>query len=208
MHIFVNPPQTFDDNQLVAQMQAGSHSAFTEIVKRYQKMVHRLALRYVKSSESADDISQEAFIKVYQKIHFFKGVSSFKSWLYRIVINTSKNWLRAQSLRETSDINSMMIADESNNQEEAELEQTNKIVQLQINRLAPKQRQAVLLRVYNDLSFKEIADQMACPFDTAKANYRHGLLNMRKAVLTSQELCNELGREDTDMDRDYFQEAA
>jgi len=174
-------------------------------LKRYQRMAHRLALRYVKSSESADDITQEAFIKVYQKIHFFKGVSSFKSWLYRIVVNTAKNWLRSQSLREASDIHNMMIADESSNQDETELEQTHKIVQLQINRLAPKQRQAVLLRVYNDLSFKEIAEEMDCPFDTAKANYRHGLLNIRKAVVTSQELCEDLGREDSAMD---FQIAA
>ena len=167
------------DRQLVELLQNGETSVFSELVKRHQRSLLNLCIKLLKDQALAEDVVQESFVKAYQKIHLFEGRSSFKSWLYQIALNTGKNKLRAKQ-KTFLDIEKthLSVAPEA----EASLFQkdTKDLLAKEIEKLPYKQKKALLLRIYEDLSFKEIAQIMQCPYDTAKANYRHGLMKLRR----------------------------
>ena len=167
------------DRQLVDLLQNGEVAVFSELVKRHQRGLLRLCMRLLKNQSLAEDVVQESFVKAYQKIHLFEGRSSFKSWLYQIALNTGKNKLRVtQKIFLDIEKTYLSVAPEA----ETRLLQkdTKKLLAKEIERLPHKQKKALFLRIYEDLSFKEIAQIMQCPYDTAKANYRHALMKLRK----------------------------
>ena len=87
----VNQLATKDDLDLITEVKAGNRGAFSELVRRHQKALLRLCMRFVKDVNYAQDIVQESFIKAYEKLDSFEGRSSFKSWLFQIGVNTAKN---------------------------------------------------------------------------------------------------------------------
>jgi RNA polymerase sigma-70 factor, ECF subfamily len=166
------------DNELVQEIKTGNRKAFSEIVKRHQKSLLRMSLRFVKDLDMAEDVVQESFIKSYEKLNAFEGRSSFKSWLFQIAVNTAKNKLRERK-RSTTDIDSIQLAVGAVAESSLVHSALSQEIQEEIDKLPTKQRTALILRVYEDLSFKEIADIMECPYDTAKANYRHALMKLK-----------------------------
>ena len=167
------------DRQLVELLQNGETVVFSELVKRHQRSLLNLCMRLLKDQALAEDVVQESFVKAYQKIHLFEKRSSFKSWLYQIALNTGKNKLRMkQKIFVDIEKTYLSVAPEA----ETSLFQkdTKDLLAKEIEKLPHKQKRALLLRVYEDLSFKEIAQIMQCPYDTAKANYRHALMKLRK----------------------------
>lgn len=173
--------EALSDFELVRRTKDGYQDAFSIIVERYQKPLHSLSMRYVRDTHLAEDIVQESFMKAYEKLSSFQFRSAFKSWLYRIVINTAKNSLRSK--KPTVDIENVQIKVENlcelNLMEKELLIQAQKLIQ----GLPEKQQKAVSLRVFKDMSFKEVADKMDCPYDTAKANYRHGLIKLKEKMV-------------------------
>lgn len=173
--------EALSDFELVRRTKDGYQDAFSIIVERYQKPLHSLSMRYVRDAHLAEDIVQESFMKAYEKLSSFQFRSAFKSWLYRIVINTAKNSLRSK--KPTVDIENVQIKVENlcelNLMEKELLIQAQKLIQ----GLPEKQQKAVSLRVFKDMSFKEVADKMDCPYDTAKANYRHGLIKLKEKMV-------------------------
>jgi RNA polymerase sigma-70 factor (ECF subfamily) len=137
----------------------------------------------------AEDVTQESFIKAYEKLNSFEGRASFKSWLFQIAVNTARNKIR-EFRRDTVDVENIHLAVGA--VAEATLVHTAvaDILQKEVEKLPFKQKTALVLRVYEDLSFNEIADIMECPYDTAKANYRHALLKLRETFEQQQELKN------------------
>ena len=166
------------DEELVQEIKNGNRKAFSEIVKRHQRSLLRMSLRFVKDLDMAEDVVQESFIKAYEKLNAFEGRSSFKSWLFQIAVNTAKNKLRERK-RVTTDIDSVQLAVGAVAESSLVHTALSQEIQEEIDRLPTKQRTALILRVYEDLSFKEIADIMECPYDTAKANYRHALMKLK-----------------------------
>jgi RNA polymerase sigma-70 factor (ECF subfamily) len=166
------------DEELIQEIKNGNRKAFSEIVKRHQRALLRMSLRFVKDLDMAEDIVQESFIKAYEKLNAFEGRSSFKSWLFQITVNTAKNKLRERK-RITTDIDSVQLAVGAVAESSLVHSALSQEIQEEIDRLPTKQRTALILRVYEDLSFKEIADIMECPYDTAKANYRHALIKLK-----------------------------
>lgn len=179
--------QNVTDLQLVERVKAGERMAFSELVKRHQRSVLRLSLRFTKDLSSAEDVTQEAFIKAYEKLNLFEGRASFKSWLLQIAVNTAKNRLREWK-RETVDIQDVQLAVGAEAETSLIHSAVGKILNLAVEELPLKQRTALILRVYEDLSFAEIADVMDCPYDTAKANYRHALLKLKEVFQSQKEL--------------------
>src|ERR1700679_845225 len=100
------------DLDLVREIKAGNRAAFSELVTRHQKAIYRLALRFTRDHGTAEDIVQDTFVKAYQKLDSFEERSSFKSWLFRIAINTSKNKLRGNTQNDV-DIEDVTIAVDS-----------------------------------------------------------------------------------------------
>ncbi|MEK2644370.1 RNA polymerase sigma factor [Bdellovibrio sp. BCCA] len=177
------------DLELVEKVKSGDRRSFSELVKRHQRSVLRLSLRFVKDMDTAEDVTQEAFIKAYEKLNSFEGRASFKSWLFQIAVNTARNKIR-ESKRDTVDIDDVQLAVDAEAENTLVHTAVADILHSEVEKLPFKQKTALVLRVYEDLSFNEIADIMQCPYDTAKANYRHALMKLRQTFEQSSELKN------------------
>lgn len=169
------------DLELVREAKEGARTAFSELVTRHQKQMMRVALRLVRDWDAAEDVVQESFIKAYQNLKGFAEKASFKSWMYQITINTAKNRLRTLG-RESIGVDHLTIAVDDNTVGRMMEVDVKKLIRDEIAKLPARQQMALNLRIYEDLSFKEIAQIMECPYDTAKANYRHALLKLKERM--------------------------
>ncbi len=175
------------DQQLIEEVRAGKRASFSELVKRHQRGMLRLSMRFMKDLDVAQDVVQDAFIKAYEKLNMFEGRASFKSWLYQITVNTARNKLR-ENRYDFSDIEDVHLSVAPVAEKKLIHAAVTDLIQLEVDRLPFKQKTALVLRVYEDLSFAEIAEIMQCPYDTAKANYRHALLKLKEVFETQVEL--------------------
>lgn len=166
------------DIVLLERFLSGDEEAFKEIVERYQKMIYTIALKIIEDPDEAKDIAQRAFIQAFKKARSFEGRSSFKTWLYRIVINLSRNYLRDRKTHEPVENYHHIYADKDQLETLCEAEK-NRLVEEAIKTLPHKQRLTLYLRVYGGLSFKEIAHIMECAHATAKVNYHHAIYNLK-----------------------------
>lgn len=191
------------DLELVERVKGGDKKAFSILVRRHQQGLMRLSLRFVKDVDTAEDVVQESLIKSYDRLASFEARSSFKSWLYQIAVNTAKNKLRDRR-DETKDIDDVQLGVAAIAESSLVHTAVAHIIQKYVDDLPIKQKTALTLRIYEDLSFKEIAEIMDCPYDTAKANYRHALLRLREELQNHQELqdwSQEVGGFFTEMTR-------
>jgi len=175
------------DLELVEEVKAGNRLSFSELVKRHQKGLLRMSLRFVKDLDTAEDVVQEAFIKAYEKLHSFEGRASFKSWLFQIAVNNARNRLRDMR-KNMIDIDNVQLAVGAEAESGLIHGAVSGMLQEEVDKLPDRQRTALVLRVYEDMSFKEIAEIMQCPYDTAKANYRHALIKLREVFEEQQDL--------------------
>jgi RNA polymerase sigma-70 factor, ECF subfamily len=175
------------DLQLIDEVRGGQRASFSELVKRHQRGLLRLSMRFMKDLDISQDVVQEAFIKAFEKLHLFEGRASFKSWLYQIAVNTARNKLR-ESRYDYSNIDDVNLSVSATAEKGLVHSAVSEIIQEQVDRLPFKQKTALVLRVYEDMSFAEIAEVMECPYDTAKANYRHALMKLREAFEHQTEL--------------------
>lgn len=193
------------DLQLVEEVRNGQRSSFSELVKRHQKGLLRLSMRFVKDLDIAQDVVQESFIKTFEKLNSFEGRSSFKSWLYQITVNTARNKLR-EDRYDFSDIEDVQLGVEAQAETSLVHRAVGEILNAEVEKLPFKQKTALVLRVYEDMSFSEIAEVMECPYDTAKANYRHALLKLKEVFEDRAELkswTNEIGGFFTELNTKY-----
>ncbi|MGB7062541.1 MAG: sigma-70 family RNA polymerase sigma factor [Candidatus Zixiibacteriota bacterium] len=161
-----------DDDELILKAQKGDLHSFDVLVGRYQRKIYFLALRMVKGHDAADDIAQETFINAYSAIKSFKIGYSFYTWLYRICMNLSINYLKrrkfvipeSQFEEETSPLERGAAgADPSNHLALKELEDK---IEKALDSLPPKFKAVLVLRVYEDLSYEEIAKTLKISIGT------------------------------------------
>jgi RNA polymerase sigma-70 factor (ECF subfamily) len=168
------------DHALVERAQAGDGQAFAVLFAKYQRKVARLLSRYIRDQSEVEDVSQEAFIKAYRALPSFRGESAFYTWLYRISINTAKNYLVAQGRRAPT--STEFDADEAEGFEDAgQLRDINTPESLMQSRqigetidsamagLPEDLRSAIMLREIEGLSYEEIAEAMKCPIGTVRS---------------------------------------
>jgi len=167
------------DQALVERVQRGDKAAFDILVRKYQHKVVKLISRYVKDQSEVYDVAQEAFIKAYRALSNFRGDSAFYTWMYRIAINTAKNFLVAQGRRlpnvdiEASDAE--QYEGESALKEYATPESILRRDEIQetvfrtIENLPDDLRTAIMLREIEGLSYEEIAEAMDCPVGTVRS---------------------------------------
>jgi RNA polymerase sigma-70 factor (ECF subfamily) len=173
-----------DESALIDKAKAGDGKAFEQLVRLHYRAVYSTAYRYMNDHGGADDVTQDTFMKAYTALDSFRGESSFKSWLIRIAGNTALNAIRAAGggKRQFVDIGDLEIASKHEGFTNLERSQTSELLRKAINGLPEKQKQALELRIFDDLSFQEVAEIMGSPFDTAKANFRHAILNLKKIL--------------------------
>lgn len=167
------------DQALVERVQRGDKSAFDILVRKYQHKVVKLVSRYVKDHQEVYDVAQEAFIKAYRALPNFRGDSAFYTWMYRIAINTAKNYLVAQGRRLPNvDIEAQdaeQFEGDSALKEYATPESMLRRDEIQdtvlrtIENLPDDLRTAIMLREIEGLSYEEIAEAMDCPVGTVRS---------------------------------------
>ena len=179
------------DLQLVERVRQGDQRAFGILVEKYQRKLLRLLSRMVRDQHEIEDIAQEAFIKAYRALPQFRGDAAFYTWLYRIAVNTAKNYLstRGRSMPTVSD-QAMNDDDEPDERLVAqdistpETELLSKQVAIAVNQAVdalPKElREAITLREIEGMSYEEISDTMACPIGTVRSR----IFRAREAIAT------------------------
>jgi RNA polymerase sigma-70 factor, ECF subfamily len=166
------------DEQLVARAQAGDRRAFDVLVRKYQYKIVQLVERLVGEADGLD-VAQEAFIKAYRALRSFRGQSAFYTWLYRIAINTSKNFLVARKRRPAAqdiDVADAELYGHTGQMSDVDTPEAltlsgeirEKVTEA-IHRLPADLRQAITLRELEGLSYEEIAEAMNCPIGTVRS---------------------------------------
>ncbi|MCX7736972.1 MAG: sigma-70 family RNA polymerase sigma factor [Candidatus Kapabacteria bacterium] len=168
-----------NDNQIISEYVSGNRDiAATAFVRKYQKFVYSVALRYIKDEDDAYDVSQDVFIKALNNIHKFRQQSSIKTWLYRITANTSKTHLRKKKIKsffkfsdnEDFDLENLQISYETPSQKVEEQEFENNFLKI-LDKLPDKQRETFALRYFDNLSYEEISKMLGTSVGGLKANY-------------------------------------
>ena len=167
------------DQLLVEQVQKGDKRAFDLLIQKYQHRIVSLVARYVSDQSEAQDVAQEAFIKAYRAIDRFRGDSAFYTWLYRIAINTAKNWLVARKRRPpASDIDAAdaeqydmesRLKEQGTPENEMMREEIKRTVFDTIAELPDDLRTAIMLREMEGMSYEDIALTMDCPIGTVRS---------------------------------------
>ena len=167
------------DEDLVLRVQQGDKSAFDLLVIKYQHKIIQLVNRYVKDPSEAQDVAQEAFIKAYRALGNFRGDSAFYTWLYRIAINTAKNYLVSRSRRSSDyqvdiqDAEALENAPQLQGMETPERLLLNQeiidTIKTAIDKLPEEMRTAIMLREFEGMSYEEIAEAMDCPVGTVRS---------------------------------------
>lgn len=167
------------DQLLVERVQKGDKRAFDLLINKYQHRIVGLVARYVSDPSEAMDVAQEAFIKAYRAIDRFRGDSAFYTWLYRIAINTAKNWLVARKRRPPStDIDAAdaeqydlesRLKEQGTPENELLREEIKRTVFETISRLPDDLRTAIMLREMEGMSYEDIAVTMDCPIGTVRS---------------------------------------
>ena len=167
------------DEDLVLRVQRGDKSAYDLLVIKYQHKIIQLVNRYVKDPSEAQDVAQEAFIKAYRALGNFRGDSAFYTWLYRIAINTAKNYLVSRSRRSSDyqvdiqDAEALENAPQLQGMETPERLLLNQeiieTIKSAIEKLPEEMRTAIMLREFEGMSYEEIAEAMDCHVGTVRS---------------------------------------
>ncbi len=167
------------DKELVLKVQQGDKAAFDLLVIKYQHRIIQLVNRYVKDPSEAQDVAQESFIKAYRALGNFRGDSAFYTWLYRIAINTAKNYLVSRSRRysdyqvDVQDAEQVENAPQLKGMDTPEYLLMNdeivSVVKTAIEKLPEDMKMAIMLREFEGLSYEEISQAMECPVGTVRS---------------------------------------
>lgn len=187
------------DLALVKQAQKGDINAFELLVQRYQQKVGGVISGLIKDYHEIQDVTQDVFIKVYKALPNFRGDSAFYTWIYRIAINTAKNYLVAKGRRiQNSDIEPTEAENYSGGFErqnfdtpdaEYERQEIEKVVHDSIAELPEDLKQAIVLREVDGMSYEEIAEKMDCPIGTVRSRIfraRDAIDNALKPLLKQE----------------------
>ena len=170
------------DLSLVRRVKKGDYQAFDLLVLKYQSRIIATAFKYVKERQLAEDIAQEAFIKSYKSIDSFREESSFYTWVYRITVNTAKNYLVSSKRK-----NEVMVSDLSENdsfypekinvdspQEILKASELRDLILEALSSLGEETRTALSLREFDGLSYEQIAEIVKCPVGTVRSRIFRG----------------------------------
>lgn len=184
------------DAELIAQFLAGSEEAFNRLVLRHQRRAYNIAYRFLSQHEDALEVAQDAFVRAYRSLRRFKGKSSFKTWLYKIILNLARNRYRRKVSRgehRKVSLDNPKRYDDSEAVREIEDEKLSptreldgREIQEQIQRglmrLAAEHRQVIVLRHIEGLSYEEMTQVLQCAEGTVKSRLHRARLELRDVL--------------------------
>jgi RNA polymerase sigma-70 factor (ECF subfamily) len=157
--------------------------AFESLLRSHRSRIHGICLRYTGNVADSEDLVQEAFLRAYRGLANFRGESRFSTWLYRITVNVCLNWIASRKPRAEANPDGLEIEDPAPNpSERLEDRQTAAAIREAVARLPERQRMTLVLRVYEDLSHREISEIMGGSIGTAKTNLFFALKNLKKLL--------------------------
>jgi len=201
-------PASPSDADVIARARKGDHDAFRILVERYQERAYRLALRVLRDEESARDVVQEGFLKVYRSLDRFEGRSGFYTWLYRVVMNlcldekrrdrSSRHveWDEAVSIEAdpgSPDAASELYREHSGPAGSLERSELRGFVARAIEQLPDDARQTLLLREVEGLSYAEIAECLGVPKGTVMSRLHHARRHVREILIASGNIAADGG---------------
>ena len=173
------------DEELVRRFKDGEEQAFNEIVRRFQERIFNLVFRLLQDFDEAHDIAQETFIRAHDKLKGFRGESTPYTWLYRIALNLSLNHMRKKKLRAFFSLDSMATQDlaaAGGPERDLDAAELRTQVDAAVGRLPGRQRSIFILRQYDRLSHREIAEVLGCSEGSVRAGYFHAVKKLQAAL--------------------------
>jgi RNA polymerase sigma-70 factor (ECF subfamily) len=169
-----------EDAELLEAFRQGDAKAFEALVRRYQRPVLAIARRFAKDQDDAEDLAQRAFIQASERAGSWRG-GSFKSWLFRIIVNLAKNHVRDTARFDRGDAAQEIEAAPTESTAEARIEamQQQKALREAVAALPKRQREVLLLRIDGDLPFAELAQTLGITETNAKVNFHHAVQKLK-----------------------------
>ena len=178
--ITVEPAPAQDDAALIEGTLAGQRADFDVLVERYQKALYAFAYRFVRDHEQAADVVQTTFLQAYSRLAQFSGRATFKTWLHQIALNQCRQLHRSGHGRQQVRLDDVrereLVAPEGDNSTAG----WKMLLERLIARLPQRQREVLTLRIFSDLPFKEIARVEGMSENSAKVNYHHAVVSLRR----------------------------
>lgn len=188
-----NPAEAFDESSLVERSRAGDDRAFTDLVRRYERKIYRLAKHITQNDEDAEDVLQETFLKAYEHLGEFQGASKFYTWIVRIAVNESLMKLRKRksdrtvSLDESIDTGEETVVREiavweDNPEQRYSQDELRDILEKAIDSLRPAFRTVFVLRDVEELSTEETASLLNLSIPAVKSRLLRARLQLREKL--------------------------
>lgn len=185
---------TMEDAQLIEKFLNGDHSAFNTLVWRWEKPVFHFNYRYLGDFELAKDITQKVFIRIYKNLKKLKEHQKFTSWMYQIAANLCKdeikrikrqNSVSIDAIKENNSENVYDLVDHDTNQPDTKVnqQQIEHIIKQALQSIPEEQRIVIIMKEYQGLKFKEIAEALGEPINTVKSRMYYGLNALRKVFV-------------------------
>ncbi len=173
---------------LVEQAREGNREAFRLLVHRYNRQVYNIAYRFVGNHESAQDITQEVFVKVFHTLGSFRGEAEFGTWLHRIVVNLALTKKRIEHSKQRRCVNmETAIGIEAESGDEVVAREQQSHVEQALHELPTMQRAVIILRHLNGLSTRQVSRILNCSEGTVKTHLFRGLTTLRRKLSYLQE---------------------
>lgn len=197
-----------DEKALIGQILAGDQEAFAQLVQAYQKPVYNLCLRMVSNPTNAEDLAQEAFVKAWRGLRFYKHEAAFSTWLYRLTSNVCIDFLRKQkktvSLTMEEDAPELEVPDAAPLPEEQVLNrEKQQAVSEAMAQLEEEYRLALTLRVVDDLTYEQIAEVLDIKVGTVKSRIARARERLRKNLLENGNIFGNISSNQTGRRRDH-----
>ena len=187
------------EEDLIKKCQNGDIEAFERLISSYQKKVYNIAYRYIGNREEAEDLAQEAFLKVFRSIQSFRGEAAFSTWLYHIVSNVCRDALRKSSRRMEDSLDCAVTTEKGELQREVpdwsmspepiyENQELGEFIQALINQLSPEYKTVIIMREIQEMSYEEIAAELNCSLGTVKSRLSRARKVLRDKIEGSREL--------------------
>ena len=166
-----------NDHKLIKQFQAGKQSAYDELVKRHLQTTYLFFLKFTKDPMDAEDLAQDVFIKLFQSLHNFRFEAAFTSYLYRIQLNAANSFIRKARWKKYLHLD--QTTESGSYDQKLEQEWSKKEIWNLVATLPKMQRMVIIMRIAQDLPYKDISGILGITEGSAKVNYHHGITQLK-----------------------------
>jgi RNA polymerase sigma-70 factor (ECF subfamily) len=178
--VLYEPPPATDDSRLAERFRDGEEAAFDLIVTRHRRAVYLMARRLLGRHEDADEAAQVAFVRAWRARARFRGEASLRTWLIRIALNVAKSMRAERRDAEDPEVLERIVDGREGAEERVRRDELRRRVRRSVATLPPRQREAVLLKVFSELTYREAAQVMELSEGAVKAHLHQAVSNLRR----------------------------